>query len=233
MGNGKGNSIKFIQDDSSNYINKNECGYRIVGDEADKMYARISSSGNSPHQQRKKVLLLISLPEGKSMVSRLLGSIGIAHETLLPTKHSGNNEESLDTFAWVENQHILSRFNSFKVGSASSACDILVASPSEIVSYHCGLSASAADVIVSIDEEWSGSSQGSIESILARNFMYHGFGEDVSSSKAKPLWIKLVSDSSCERNFLFPEGIPDQAGSQDADADGLPAKKKQKRNSPS
>ena len=238
-----------------------ECGHEIgSGESYDEVLCQIltdpstaPAGGAAKKTRRKKVLILASLSEAQTVVSKLLTSLGIAHGKLRSSSSSSPSEAGsdiatkedsiIDSLAWIENQHILSRFNTrvnatVSSGAAnralpSSACDVLLASPSTIGSQYGGLSASSADVVISLDEDWSGHSQGLIESILARNLMHHCLLENPSSSKPRPNWIKLVCDDSCEKIFLFPEGDPTKTNQDEADdvepEDPSPPKKKQKR----
>jgi len=238
-----------------------ECGHAIGSGESDSEELSqllpggptTQGGGTTKKTKRKKVLVLASLPEAQAVVSKLLTFLGIAHGKLRSSSSSSPSQTEadiaaeeasiIDSLAWIENQHILSRFNARSDGTSSSgaasrappssACDVLLASPLTIGSQYGGLSASAADVVISLDEDWSGHSQGLIESILARNLMHHCLLENPSASKARPKWIKLVCDDSCEKIFLFPEGdlgksIQDDAG-DDGPEEPLPPKKKQKR----
>ena len=239
-----------------------ECGYEIASGESDDEVlgqilpdtSKAPGGGAAKKTKRKKVLILASLPEAQAVVSNLLTSLGVAHGKLRSSSSSSSPPETgtdivtkedsiIDSLAWIENQHILSRFNTgvdttVSSGAAnralpSSACDVLLASPSTIGSQYGGLSASSADVVISLDEDWSGHSQRLIESILARNLMHHCLLENPSSSKPRPKWIKLVCDDSCEKIFLFPEGDPTKSNQYEANGaepeDPFPPKKKQKR----
>ena len=236
-----------------------ECGHAIGSGESDSDDLShllpggptTPAGGTAKKTKRKKVLILAALPEAQAVVSKLLSSLGIAHGKLRSSSPSqaGANMASdeasvIDSLAWIENQHILSRFNvrsdvtsssgpASRTPPSSSACDVLIASPLTIGSQYGGLSASAADVVISLDEDWSGHSQGLIESILARNLMHHCLLENPSASKPRPKWIKLVCDNSCEKIFLFPEGDPAVSVQDEADDDEpeepSPPKKKPKR----
>ena len=134
---------------------------------------RKSTSG-----RRKKVLILASLPEVLLLISSFLNAIGIAHELLAPQNCLPPfQQEGIDDFvsnspesivSWIHWQQSIIRFDetSLDAGSKSS---VLLSSPNSLASSTLGLHASNAEVIISLDEDWSGGCDLSTFSILRKN----------------------------------------------------------------
>lgn len=159
----------------------------------------------SSASKRKKVLILASLPEVLLLLSSFLNALGITHKLLAPpvlSKQQSQEEDSCQRL-WMENQFFLDLYNhdsddqSQKITAFS--LNVLVSSPKMLASTSFGISASNADVIVSVDEDWSGSNDLSVFSILRKNVTRNS--QKVTGRK----FIKIVSEDSCEQTFLTHE----------------------------
>lgn len=159
----------------------------------------------SSASKRKKVLILASLPEVLLLLSSFLNALGIAHKLLAPpvlSKQHSQEEDSCQR-VWMENQIFLDLYNydsdDQSQKSTAFSLNVLVSSPKMLASTSFGIGASNADVIVSVDEDWSGSSDLSVFSILRKNVMRNS--QKVTGRK----FIKIISEDSCEQTFLTHE----------------------------
>ncbi len=160
---------------------------------------RKSSSG-----KRKKVLILASLPEVILLISSFLSAIGIAHERLelqgcLQASAYSEGETEASTLAqsissWSQCQQSIGRFEFSP--SDSSSTSVLVSSPHSLSSTSLGLNASNAEVIISLDEDWSGGSDLSTFSILKKNIT-----RNMQKTTGRK-YIKLIAEDTCEQSFL-------------------------------
>jgi len=169
-------------------------------------FAGIPASGN----KRKKVLILASLPEALLLVHIFLNSCGIAHDFLttftsnvLHGSIEKNEMMQLSNFsqisAWVEAQRVLARFDrtSFEDCNNSPRCDVLLANPAIVGAAHLGLSPGAADMIVSVDEDWTNQGKMMIESII--KYCQSRHSDRIGRSFQL---IKLICADTCEESFL-------------------------------
>ena len=195
------------------------------------LFPGIPASGN----KKKKVLILASLPEALLLVHIFLNSCGIAHEFLTsftPNVLHGSLEKNemmqLANFsqisAWVEAQRVLARFDraSFEDCNNSPRCDVLLANPAGVGAAHVGLSPGAADMIVSVDEDWTNQGKMMIESIIKYCQSRHSdrFGRSFQL-------IKLICADTCEESFLVSgvsnsnkmvSSFPESLDSEDVDS---------------
>lgn len=179
----------------------------VVGDFSPSTRTELSSELHTPkHAQiSKKIVILAVLPEIQFLASVLLGSVGIEHELLLTTRSSTSfhASSSIDWSCeeireWNRSQSKLSKFNSDAVGGRS-AVNVVIAAPITVAGDHCGLGVEEADVIVLLDEDWSGRGELFTRSLLSRckcRKELHGGG--------KLRFIRLVAEDSCEAFFLSP-----------------------------
>lgn len=123
-------------------------------------------------KKRKKVLIISCFPEILRITSLFLNAVGISHELLMLFSESDVNEStgssplSSSLRFWTHRQQVIARFK--KHSESSVSCDILVACPEVLGSMSLGLSASNAEVVVSLDKDWSGRSNLFIYSILMK-----------------------------------------------------------------
>ena len=207
-----------------------ECGYDMVDEElllSDKyVKERIKKSSKI----NKNILILASLPEILLSTSNFLNSVGFAHELLMyPSHRLGRNDsdvasfqgpvsrkesienwtmlnnslaDSLSLISWIRCQQSLAFFEQSNKNHSLSF-NIILTSPATISSSSLGLSASNADVVISVDEDWSGRGQLHVLSILKKNCTKH----HNSLESRPPKFIKLISEHTCEQSFLTSSSI--------------------------
>jgi hypothetical protein len=179
-------------------ILKFDCDYKIAGeDELEPLlYSEDRGKASKSKSKRKsirprKVAILAVLPEVQLLVSALLNSIGVKHDLLLRSVsgvrvshgNKGSSGESADgrsgadrnqamALAWAEYQMILSKFNSDSTeprGAGSTLeADIVVTSPVIIAGDGGGLGVEKADLVICLDEDWSGRGELMMKNIAAR-----------------------------------------------------------------
>jgi hypothetical protein len=152
---------------------KEDCGIKIQGWNvlrhgklADDVKAK-----DTDHKQEfstQNVTILCSSPEGQLLTSRLLSLLGIEHDTLATTFDGrdglGVQQSYRATLAWIQSQRALSKFAYHHY--TRQKCKLLVLSPisAGTVPFAHGLSAS--DVVVCLDEDWSGRSYATFHEIV-------------------------------------------------------------------
>ncbi|KAL7563718.1 hypothetical protein ACA910_020408 [Epithemia clementina (nom. ined.)] len=149
------------------------------------------ASTTASHSKRtKKVAILAVLPEVQLLVSLLLGALGICHEVLLKC-HTASNSNAKSS-VWLATQHVLSRFNN-KMFESSRMVNVIVASPIVVAGNHGGLGVESADLVVLVDEDWSGRGELLMRSLLSR--------VSLGKEQAECKLFRLISRNSCEENF--------------------------------
>jgi hypothetical protein len=157
-------------------------------------------------EKSNRVVILAALPEVQVLASVLLNSIGIDHELLLrPTSSSADADAStrdaeLGSLAWADCQLTLSKFNTEALTGSEGAIQVIIASPETAAGDHGGLGIELADIIVCLDEDWSGRGELLMKAIIARCL----------SRRASPKengfrLIKLLAADTCEETFLSPD----------------------------
>jgi len=161
--------------------------------------------------KRKKVLVLASLPEVLLLISSFLNALGIAHELLAPPpSHTLPNQHGIDTvsstehtLSWIQCQQAIARFGSCPSDDSLSKSrvklNVLVSSPNTLASTSLGLGASNAEVVISMDEDWSGRHDLSTFSVLRKNITNN------SQKATGRKFIKVISEATCEESFLTYE----------------------------
>lgn len=155
--------------------------------------------------KRKRVAILASLPEAQMLASLLLNSVGINHELLLRPDSveddAGADESTLFSrpLAWIHSQMVLSSFNGgFHVRGNEKKSDlIIIASPETVGGDHCGLGIESADIILCLDDDWSGRGELQLASLVLRCLSRNRALRDDHCK-----FIRLVTSDSCEANFL-------------------------------
>lgn len=157
--------------------------------------------------RKKKVLILASLPEVLLLISSFLNTIGIAHDLLFPPyltmTHSENNDPSLVIddrhMVWAHFQNSIKQYDTKNSNGTQSESrfgpDVLISSPTLLGSSSLGIGASSAEVVISMDEDWSGRTDLSLYSILEKNRINNLL-------KGDRHYIKLISEGTCEQTFL-------------------------------
>ena len=178
---------------------------------------------------RKRVAILSVLPEVQLLTSILLNAIGIQNEilgfpSLAEGYSSGSHSSSRlemnlsSSIAWIASQLSLLRFSSSDTGGDSSSsststslarrseCQVVIASPVLVAADNGGLGIEAADVVVCLDENWSGRDASLLDQILKKCSFAH---EMISSENKKTIgcsFIRLVCEKTCEHVFLSDVG---------------------------
>lgn len=153
---------------------------------------------NRKRKGRKKVLILSSLPDILHVASVFLNSVGIAHQVVMhcygsDIEYTKQSEvPHLSSLFWSHCQQAIARFEG---QSDLGASEILLSSPEVLGSMSLGLSASNAEVIISLDEDWSGRSDLLTYSILMKNCIQ-------ADSSEERKFIKLIAEDTCEESFL-------------------------------
>lgn len=186
----------------------NDCGFVI----ADKNFLldtkghRVSKK-KQKSSNRKKVLILASLPEVLLMISTFLNAIGISHELISSFNGVDPNYQSDAKFdlsthdtSWKRDQEALLRFDSvISEEKDFNTVDVLVSCTFSLSSTSLGMGAASAEVIISMDEDWSGQTDLSMYSVLMKSET-HNLRKGIGKK-----YIKLVSENSCEKSFLTYE----------------------------
>ena len=157
---------------------------------------RITTKKSSRSTGSKKVAILAVLPEVQLLVSLLLGALGVCHEAVLSCASLTDGDAT--SSAWVSTQHALSRFNDKSLES-SRIVNVVVASPIAVAGNHGGLGVESADLVVVVDEDWSGRGELLIRSLLTRVAL----GKEQAVCRV----LRLVSKNSCEENFIASDPV--------------------------
>jgi len=200
---------------------RNECDYSVGADEelldgfleAEKGRGGKAKDEMNPNKTPKRVVILAMLPEVQLLISVLLNCLGISHELLLRPLSRGCSsnvgvndaiasligpQSDASILAWIECQQALSRFNTLDTSNSDRvATNLVVTSPDMIAGDHGGVGVGMADVIVSVDEDWSGRNELIMRSLVADLIPPN------SQAKEKGCeFVRLVCENTCEENFL-------------------------------
>jgi hypothetical protein len=207
---------------------QNECDYVFEEKQICKFLHSETSrrgKGSGDRKGHKKVVVLAVLPEVQVVVSVLLNTVGVAHELLLrPSRffnppHSDitvglpEKQANAATLAWIECQQALSRFNSFPSGKANemsgsaAVSNVVVTSPETVAGDHGGIGIDMADLVISLDEDWSGRHE-----LIMRSMMAGLIRRNVRVKERGCQFLRLVNENTCEENFLSIDSSvePDQ-----------------------
>jgi hypothetical protein len=191
-----------------------ECGFNIAGkfDLKENTFDIGDSNLLTDEGPKKKlkVLILATLVEAQLLTSYFLSAVGLHHEVLLSS--NANDHASLHSsaraseIAWSWSQDILSRFNSNIARSdGHRSINILISSPVSISSHNGGIGAASADVVISIDEDWSGREAIHVKSIISKiNRHRRRTMRELTSSCSDPpfKFVKIVCQHTFEETFL-------------------------------
>ena len=162
---------------------------------------KVLSSGKLRKSQEsaKRIVILGSLPESLLLVTCLLYSLGVDHECLLhPLKgrtRSGPVSVESQAVGWARSQLALSRINDD--ARTLKRTSLVVATPEAIVGAHGALGIESADVVISLDEHWSGRSQRQLDAVVSRCL------HQSRRSGTECRFVKFFLVESCESAFLF------------------------------
>lgn len=193
-----------------------ECGYEVAQEAKESLEALLSTSidGNRNRDfgggRPKKVAILAVLPEVQFLVSSLLTCIGVQNEMFFSCQRKSSKVESRNTnlvgyiapreaALWGNWQLVLSRFCNLGdtgVDNESRDVDVVVMSPLSLGSWNSGLGIEGADLVVSLDDDWSGRNNFIVDA-LARRFLARGtlFEKDVEL-------IRLVCANTVESKIF-------------------------------
>ena len=154
---------------------KEDCGMIIHGSNVLRHgklldYVKAKDIDHSQESSTNNVTILCSSPEGQLLTSRLLNLLGIEHDTLATTfdldgrDGLGVQQSYRSTLAWVRSQRALSKFAHHH--SNPQKCKLLVLSPISAGSVPFAHGLSASDVVVCLDEDWSGRSCATFHEIV-------------------------------------------------------------------
>jgi len=197
------------------------CGFGLpveVQKDLDGIVGFISKKGTT----QKKVAILAVLPEAQLLVSALLSCLGIRSELLLTQKLKLANKETVNadvsadssvrsTVLWGQWQRILSSFSSLDEKNNDgrmAAVNIVIASPIDFGGLENGVGIESADVVISLDDDWSGRNRFIMNALINRTLARKSLlEEDVEL-------IKLVCADSLEfnvykniENSYYPEEL--------------------------
>ena len=210
-------------------------------------------TSTSKGSKRKKVAVLAMLPEAQLLTSVLLASIGVPHEILAPplmtksrgesSKHGSRSADNVErchdaTVAWAETQLLLLKFSSTMRSSLGedneatattlstrqkASCAVIIASPASVGADNGGIGLEAADVIICLDEDWSGRDALLMERVVnkcqfAREVMA---GDSESEGLQERSFIRLVCAKTCEQIFL--SGFPGEEEKRASHGDDWPS----------
>ena len=209
-----------------------ECGYKNRHNHPSLNSQEVIHFDDEKILDKKKVLILATLPEAQVLVSKFLNSVGFAHELLmthsyLPSKQNINQYSTVkisngcsykaikqhmhdrandvpESFfmSWIQSQQSISRYSTKCIDDSNKfistdSCNILVSSPESFDSSSGGLIPSSADIVISLDEDWSGKGNLLLDSIASKIYVHKE-----CSSKSSPTFIKFITEGTCEQTFF-------------------------------
>jgi hypothetical protein len=164
--------------------------------------------------RRKKVLILVSLPEFIFITSQFLNALGIPHETVIDVSKSyqgshvempsfKNCRDRQQHFSLI-NENATHRFMRSPSDSYNpSSVDVLIGDP-EFIGQYCPGIISYADYIISLDENWSGRGRNHADGIVMKNIRFYQ-GNPNNSSR----FIKFVVENTYEQIFVAAQSVKD------------------------
>lgn len=162
-------------------ILKSEAGYRIDIEDTN-LRSPVDSAENEntleDGDRPKKVAILVGLSEAQQLVSLFLNSIGIQNDLMRRESLVGPGaledicNEHQNSVVWAKRQTILSRFSDHMSDvddTVTCSSNIIIASPSHLVGWNNGLGIEGADVIVSMDDDWTGRGAYMVNTLIRRS----------------------------------------------------------------
>jgi len=148
--------------------------------------------GKKSHKFRR-IVILAALPALQLMISVLLNHLRVSYRLVSSSSGLSDAKTRARTKDWNEDQKFLAAF----CDSDDSSCQVVVGSAVDLGGDHGGLTADAADLIVLMDEDWSGRSELLHYSLILRSIRKRELqGKDPCHA------IRLVAVQSCEEEFL-------------------------------
>eukprot|EP00550_Attheya_septentrionalis_P010565 CAMPEP_0198304546 /NCGR_PEP_ID=MMETSP1449-20131203/57458_1 /TAXON_ID=420275 /ORGANISM="Attheya septentrionalis, Strain CCMP2084" /LENGTH=2889 /DNA_ID=CAMNT_0044007071 /DNA_START=128 /DNA_END=8797 /DNA_ORIENTATION=- len=107
---------------------------------------------------------------------------------------------------WVMCQTALARFDKNTAQQVKeNTGGILISSPVAVSGLHSGLDSAAGEVVISLDEDWSGREALFLSSIQTRHIARHSNKVSTVDGTHGVHFIKIISRDTCEHEFLFNE----------------------------
>lgn len=212
------------------HILANECGHEVPNELIQTLSKDFDPNATS--KKRAKVIILATLTEAQLITSYFLSAVGLHHEVLVSLQTKGVSSLATDASTWAWGQNVISQFNDACFpddNHQNRFVDILVASPITLSSHSCGVGATSADFVISIDEDWSGREEVQVASLLSK--LRASETSATSSSKSPCKFIKIVSKNTCEDTFICKGNTVrvDKTLPEDVGAKATSAKKTRKR----
>lgn len=171
------------------------------GDGKFRFISRDASGGDHADGGRSKILILAALPEVLQLVHFFLLSCGIPHGHVgRVALRSDDDDHGGASRAWAADQETLRRF---RCGARAGDC-ILVAPPDAVAGPRGGVGSGHADLVVVVDEDWSGRRAGFLEDILGRCAMGCGGPAPPVTRLVRLVCMETVEDSLAGQG---PDGI--------------------------
>jgi hypothetical protein len=180
-----------------------DCGLDLIHHHSLEQFLRVEKESKKVQKrtERRRVAILATLPEAQILVSVLLNALCIQHELLLrpDAKTWSAAVGTVQTMMWAYSQIILSKFNGESSQASTDATYpmIIVGSPETVAGDHAGLGVEMADLVLLLDEDWSGRGELLLRSLTSRCMVRQG-----SQKKALCRFMKFVASRSCEESFL-------------------------------
>ena len=156
-----------------------DCGITVDCDPS--LMHRIPKRKGPAQKSPSKVAILASLPRTQVLLSSLLGAFGVTHKLIRSEGHHNLSNELFPDWEdpsvkhslyWAETQISLLAFNleqNLRDTHRLYVCpDIVILSPDTLASWYGGIGIDKADIVISIDEDWSGREIGTMKSALSR-----------------------------------------------------------------
>ena len=203
------------------HILARECGHEVSNELIQTSQKDLDP--NTTSKKKTKVIILATLSEAQLMTSYFLSAVGLHHEVLVSLQTKAPPSPATDASVWAWSQSVISQFVNdgcfTEDNHPNRFLDILVASPITLSSHGCGVGATSADFVISIDEDWSGREELHVASLLSKLRA----SEKGASKCPKPpcKFVKIVSKSTCEDTFICKGNtvrvdatIPEPAGAK-------------------
>jgi hypothetical protein len=159
-----------------------------------------SDTNGRPDDLSTRIVLLAALPDVRLLISMLLSAIGIGHDLLFhPNSSSGDafsssSEQEDRSIAWMKMQLLLSKFNDL---DSLDDTMIVITSPETAAGDHGGLGVDQADLVICLDQDWSGRGELVLKALLARSKTRK---EALEEDKCE--FVVLVAADTCEDRFM-------------------------------
>lgn len=237
-GSAKLRELMVLLRDKSNFVIESQ----VVADALPKETGSARKSAKQTKDVISKVAVLATLPEAQVLTSLLLNAVGFQHKLLVRSPVSSESsashrtgrthgvESSVNSVAWVESQIALSEFSSQNDSSPGkngdwqrtdlvplgfAACRLVVTSPMTVGADYGGLGIEEAQLVVCLDEDWSGREEYLLQRIVDRcsvsrhrsvqSGKSNSSGSRAPSGTGECQLIKLVSKGTCEESFIASE----------------------------